>query len=380
MDEQGLDRLSKELTKLLQNYLTRGLFSAASVGVTVCENSGYLRSFVNAGAAGENDQEPVDQATIFDLASLTKPLVTLPCILNLIDDGKVRWNEPLESLLERPLDQCFKDVELHTLLSHCSGFTAHKNYWKLLKSIEKERKSEWLLNEIFRDKLEYETGSSHIYSDVGYLLLGTVVKVKSGLDLDKYWESYVAGPAGLGEKLCFGPLNESDRMNGLVSTGHCSWSKRPLMGLVHDDNCRALGGVAGHAGLFGSSEGVLELCEQFLDLYHHRQSNLPLSPETFRRAAIKVGNSDWSCGFSLPSASGSSSGRHFSANSLGHLGFTGVSFWIDVDKQIIVTLLTNRVRQGDDMEGIRGMRPALHDVVMECLREKNNPPAEPGEG
>ncbi len=104
-----------------------------------------------------------------------------------------------------------------------------------------------------------------------------------------------------------------------------------------------------------------------------------VSSETFRRAAQRVGKSDWSCGFSLPSVSGSSSGSYFSDSSIGHLGFTGVSFWIDVEKEIAVTLLTNRVRQGDDMEGIREARPALHDAVMRCLKKGKNPPAEPGD-
>jgi CubicO group peptidase (beta-lactamase class C family) len=376
MYEQGLDHLHQEVTKHLQKYLRQGVFSAASVAVAVHQNSGYRACFINIGAGGENDEDQVDKKTIFDLASLTKPLVTVPSILHLIDGGKISWNEPLESLLERPLDESFKRVELHTLLSHCSGFSAHRNFWKLLKDIEDERKNEWLLNEILRHQLEYPTQSRHIYSDVGYLLLGNVVRVKSGLDLDEYWNLFIAGPAGLGEKLCFGPLKET---KGVVATGHCSWSKRLLTGLVHDDNCRALGGVGGHAGLFGSSEGVLELCEQFLDLYHRRKNNLPVSPKTFKRAATRVGNSDWSCGFSLPSASGSSSGIHFSDTSIGHLGFTGVSFWIDVEKQIIVSLLTNRTRKGEDMEGIREARPVLHNAVMECLTGKKNPPAEPGD-
>ena len=187
MDEQGLDRLRKEVTKHLQKYLRQGLFSAASLAVAVHESSGYARCFVNVGGAGEKEDERVDQATIFDLASLTKPLVTVPSILHLIDEGKISWNESLESLLERKLDECFKTVELHTLLSHCSGFTAHRNFWKFLNRIESEKKNEWLLNEILLNKLEYETGSSHVYSDVGYLLLGAVVRVKSGLEIDKYW-------------------------------------------------------------------------------------------------------------------------------------------------------------------------------------------------
>lgn len=376
MDEQLLDCLHSKVKKYLQKYLSNGVFSAASLGVAAHQISGYTDCFINVGRSGETEEGQVDKTTFFDLASLTKPLVTLPSILHLIDKGKISWDEPLDSLLERPLDECFKQVELHTLLSHCSGFTAHRDYWKKLTAIEEDSKKEWLLDQILAEKLEYKTETHHRYSDVGYLLLGSVVRVKSGLDLDSYWNSYIAGPAGIEEKLCFGPLKEK---KSIVSTGYCSWSKRPLIGLVHDDNCRALGGVAGHAGLFGSSEGVLKLCKDFLNLYHHRQSNLPLSPETFRKAAIRVQDSDWSCGFSLPTASGSSSGTRFSETSIGHLGFTGVSFWIDVNKQIVVSLLTNRVRQGEDMTGIREARPALHDAVMGCLGGKNNPPAEPGD-
>ena len=151
------------------------------------------------------------------------------------------------------------------------------------------------------------------------------------------------------------------------------------MGLVHDDNCRALGGVAGHAGLFGSAEGVLNLCKEYLNLYHHRKSRLPLLPETFRKACAQVGNSEWSSGFNLVSPTDSSSGSYFSSKSIGHLGFTGVSFWIDVDKELVVSLLTNRVRQGDDAQAIKKMRPALHDLVVCCLQDKKNPPAEPGD-
>ncbi len=376
MDEQVLDCLHSEVKKYLQNYLNKGVYSAASLAVAAHQNSGFTDCFINVGTSGEKEEELVDKKTIFDLASLTKSLVTLPSILHLIDKGKISWDEPLDSLLERPLDECFNQVELHTLLSHCSGFTAHRDYWKRLNAIEEDRKNEWLLNQILEEKLEYKTKTHHVYSDVGYLLLGSVVRVKSGLDLDKYWNLYIAGPVGVEEKLCFGPLKEEKRM---VSTGYCSWSKRPLIGLVHDDNCRALGGVAGHAGLFGSSEGVLELCKEYINLYHHRKSNLAFSPETFRKAATRVQDSDWSCGFSLPTADCSSSGTHFSETSIGHLGFTGVSFWIDVDKQIVVSLLTNRVRQGEDMTGIREARPTLHDAVMGCLRGKKNPPAEPGD-
>jgi CubicO group peptidase (beta-lactamase class C family) len=155
-----------------------------------------------------------------------------------------------------------------------------------------------------------------------------------------------------------------------MNTGRCRWSAESLTGLVHDDNCSAMGGVGGHAGLFGSGEGVIAICQAFLDLYHGRETVLPISRETFLKACEPVKDSEWTRGFNLVSPEGSSSGRYFSANSIGHLGFTGVSFWIDLDKQRIVSLLTNRVIKGDDLEGIREMRPELHDAVVRCLEQR----------
>lgn len=380
MDEKGLHCLQEEVKKNLLKYLINEVYSAASLAVSTYREKTFLDCFISVGTAGLNDDHEVDQTTVFDLASLTKPFVTLPSVLLLIDQGKISWDEPLDSLLERSLADRFAKVDLQSLLCHNSGFTSHRNFWKSLKSMQDDQKKEWLLDCILEEGLEYETGTGHIYSDVGYILLGYVVEKKSGVGLDHYWRDNVAEPAGVEETLFFPTQKEQNNLGDRwVQTGHCRWTARPLIGQVHDDNCRALGGVAGHAGLFGTSEGVLKLCKEYLNTYHHRKSELPVSVETFKRAFNQVGDSEWSCGFNLPSPYGSSSGSYFSKKSRGHLGFTGVSFWIDVAKQVVVSLLTNRVRKGDDMRGIKEVRPALHDLVVCCLEGKKNPPAEPGD-
>ena len=379
MAEQTLDCLHDEVKKHLHAYLNKEVYTAAAVAISDQAHNADSDLYISAGKSGHHDTQRVDERTIFDLASLTKPLVTLPSILHLIERGKISWKEELDSLLERPLNDRYRRIDLHSLLCHCSGLTAHRDYWKEMKSMDKSERNEWLLNELINEPLEYETGTDHLYSDVGYMLLGYVVEIKSGLTLDRYWKNEIGRPAGVEDSLCFAPQKAKKKYNSLVCTGHCPWSKEELTGLVHDDNCRALGGVAGHAGLFGSLTGVLKLCKEYLNLYHNRSSSVPLSSETFKRAAKRIGGSDWSCGFSLPSPSGSSSGSQFSKRSIGHLGFTGVSFWIDVEREVVVSFLTNRVRQGDDMEGIREARPALHDTIMRCLTGKKNPPAEPGD-
>lgn len=379
VDEQTTRCLQEEVREILLSFCNKSIYSAAALTVSAYEDEGYEDCVIAVGTTGTNEHDLIDEKSVFDLASLTKPCVTLPLILSLVDKGVIDWDEPLHSLLEIPLKQEFGKVTLARLLSHSSGFTAHNDYWKwLIEKAEKERER-YLLKEILDEFPEYRPGSKQVYSDVGYILLGFIIEKKTDQSLDRYWHSQVAEPLGMGATLFYPFSQKKKHHRAWVSTGRCRWSGRPLTGLVHDDNCRALGGVAGHAGLFGSSEGLQSLCKHYLNLYHGRPSPLPISPQTFKKACLQVGDSDWSCGFTLPSTEGSSSGVRFSRHSIGHLGFTGVSFWIDLEKQRVVSLLTNRVLMGDDQEGIRKVRPVVHDAVVACLENKKNPPAEPGD-
>lgn len=355
-------------TSLVSNY-NNNVFSAASLALSIGRDGTFENWHKSIGFFGENEQIKVDENSPFDLASLTKPLVTLPSILHLVERGIISWHDPLPALLERDVPESFETVELHNLLAHNSGFAAHENYWQTLKSMQNDRKMDWLINEIIGGEAAYKKESRHIYSDLGYLLLGAIIEIKSGQRLDAYWRSCVALPLEIEDNLFFPTVPDPEDDKSYVSTGICPWSGCKLSGIVNDDNSRALGGITGHAGLFGSAKGVLALCEEFLVLYSGKRSRLPIAPETFKKACLRVNGSEWTCGFNLPSATGSSSGRFFSPNSLGHLGFTGVSFWIDADRGLIVCLLTNRVIQGEDKQGIQAMRPQVHDAVATCLKE-----------
>lgn len=363
--------LSEKIKNLFVSYYNNDVFSAASLAL--CESSDNLFEdwYESIGTFGEKDQFEVDEHSFFDLASLTKPLVTLPSILHLIDNNKISWNDSLPSLLEREIPEPFKSIKLHNLLAHNSGFADHVDYWQeLMLMMDKEPREDWLIREIVNGKAAYPRESRHIYSDLGYLLLGFIVEIKSGRKLDDYWRTCIAQPLKLDNRLFFPVTSEPARSRPCVSTGVCRWSGSCLTGVVHDDNSRALGGITGHAGLFGSSAAVLTLCKEFFLLYHGRPSRLPIASQSFKRACLRVNNSEWTYGFNLPSTSGSSSGRFFSPNSLGHLGFTGVSFWIDIDHQLIVCLLTNRVIKGENKEGIQQMRPHIHDEIVTCMRKE----------
>lgn len=371
MDEKARNCISEKSSEILIKYYNKRIYSASSLAVCDYGEDGFSDCFSAAGRSGKRGEFPVDENSFFDLASLTKPLVTLPAVLQLIEEKVLAWNEPLNSLLEKDLSARFKGVDLQGLLCHNAGFPAHRDFWEKLVTIEPRHRKKWLLKAVLDTYPGYEPGRCHVYSDLGYILLGMVVEIKTGQTLDSYWRERIARPAGVDKSLLFPSRTDSSRKAGYLPTGHCRWSGEPLTGIVHDDNCRAMGGVAGHAGLFGTSRGVLELCKTYVDIYHGRSSGLAFSTKTFRRACLPAGGdngAEWSCGFNRPSASGSSSGSRFSGNSIGHLGFTGVSFWIDLERQVVVSLLTNRVIKGDNRDGIRKMRPELHDAVMCCLQ------------
>lgn len=363
--------LSTTINDSLLTYYNKNVFSATSVTFWDAVQTDAEACHINCGKTGNREENKVDELSLFDLASLTKPLVSLLCILDLIEKKKISWEEPLASLLERKIPSRFAAIDLQSLVCHCSGLAAHENYWEKLRGVDKDKRKKWLLEQILTGSSQYKTGTSHIYSDLGYMLLGFAVEEKSFESLESYWIKNIAEPLGLTEHFCFSGACSG---KNTVPTGYCRWSNEPLTGIVNDDNCRALGGGCGHAGLFGSSLGVLTLCKEFLSLFHARKSVLPISSETFRYACRRVDDSEWTRGFNLPSAQGSSSGDSFSAKSIGHLGFTGVSFWIDLEKELIVVLLTNRVVKGDDLTGIRTMRPDMHNKIIEYLYRKEFPP------
>ncbi|HRK02076.1 MAG TPA: serine hydrolase, partial [Oligoflexia bacterium] len=195
-----------------------------------------------------------------------------------------------------------------------------------------------------------------VYSDFGFMLLGWMLEQIGQMPLDALFQEWVAQPAGISE-LQFLPITPN-----VLPTEDCPWRGRVLRGEVHDDNCYVLGGVAGHAGLFGTTRAVLALAKIWL------LGEKPLQKKLIQKywnTTHVVGSSrvlGWD-GISQES----STGRYFSKNSRGHLGFTGTSLWIDPDRELIVTLLTNRVHPTRRNDSIKKFRPEFHDSLMHEL-------------
>ncbi len=364
------EKLHEQLVNLFVTSLNDNVFSGASLGYLLLKDEGSEQSVSHYGKTDCMDTSlPVDGVTFFDLASLTKPLVTVLSVLALLDEGKVRLEENLESLIgfEVPSDK--RNITLRQLISHSSGLPAHRPYYeKLLDYPLKERK-EKITQWIIQENLLYKPGSNNIYSDLDYILLGCIIERKSARNLEKYWRQKILAPLNLEEYFYFSGKQISSHRK-FAATGMCPWSNKLLCGTVHDDNCRAMGGVAGHAGLFGTVEGVLLLCEKLI-MCSRDASSLSFSGNGLLNNLLnKKRNNRWIMGFDTPSKPYSSSGTYFSEKSVGHLGFTGTSFWIDLEEGIIIVFLSNRVLLLNGKQKIQEFRPKLHDTIMEELLKK----------
>ncbi|MCP4114053.1 MAG: serine hydrolase [Desulfobacteraceae bacterium] len=319
------------------------------------------------GVADLGTGEPVTNGTLFDLASLTKPLATTMAVLDLVQQGRLRVEQPLGELLPGVTGTDKAQVTVDDLLRHRSGLPAYHPYYKALMGFPPEERRDRLRNLIVNEPLVYETGRKELYSDLGFILLAWVTEILSGSRLDRHVREKIHAPLGL-DRLGFrgvgAPLEK-----GVAATEDCPWRKRVLKGEVHDDNAWAVGGVEGHAGLFGTAFQVWMLLKEILDGVSFKATRV-IDGALIRRFAARKPGYERAAGFDTPSGTHSSAGRFFSAASLGHLGFTGTSFWMDPVASIIVVLLTNRVHPVRSNEKIRKFRPEIHDLVMEMLLEK----------
>ena len=309
------------------------------------------------------DSPAVTPETIYDTASLTKPVVTATLISMLAAVGRIDFDAPIERYLPEwasgPNPESRKKVTVRQLLLHTSGLPAYQEYWR-----EAKNKKE-LLAKLFAEPLATEPGTKVEYSDLGYILLGEIVERFAGRSLDVESRERIFAPLGMTNTFFTPPKELRGR---IAPTEEDSvFRKRLVHGEVHDQNAWAMGGVAGHAGMF-STAGDLAIFSQMLlngGLYAH-QRILRRSQVDQLTARHEVGGTGRALGWDVPTEP-SSSGRYFSARSYGHLGFTGTSIWIDPEKELFVILLTNRVHPSADNEKIREVRPILHDAVLQAL-------------
>jgi CubicO group peptidase (beta-lactamase class C family) len=374
-------------------------FPAASVAVTRRGRIVALRSFGNFtyDASGVL-HSAVTPSTLFDLASLTKVVATTPAAMLLYERGLLDLEAPVSAIVpefatDAAKDPRRKEVTLRMLLSHSSGLPAYEKLF--LKASSRDQ----LLQAAFTTPLAADPATRAVYSDIGFIILGIALERLADESLDRFCQRDIFAPLAMTnttfnppkeirakipptadereepcgsdtpfDKLRAGSVRQLPKADNASGVSHPSTFRgRVIQGEVQDENASILGGVAAHAGLFSTAEDLSKFAHSMLN------GGTPiLRPETValftRREPAPPGTSR-ALGWDTPSKP-SQAGKYFSAQSFGHLGYTGTSLWIDPIRQISVTLLTNRTWPDCSNQAIKQVRPKFHDAIIQALEKK----------
>jgi CubicO group peptidase (beta-lactamase class C family) len=299
-----------------------------------------------------DDSAPADVDTVFDLASLTKVIAIAPLAMRAIENGRLRLDDRVRDFISSWRGADRESVTIADLLEHASGLTA---YLPFFRNHEGRADFERAISSL---PLEYAPRTQSIYSDLGFMLLGFVLEDVTALPLAEQFSRFVTGAGA--QPLTFNPPPEWRERT--APTELDLWRGRLLQGEVHDENAWALGGAAGHTGLFGTVSAVGAFARAVLRGLLGGDSFA--SSAMLQRFALKssVPGSSRALAWDtmLPT---SSCGTRLSPRAIGHTGFTGTSLWIDPEKNLYVVLLTNRVHPTRDNNGIQAFRRRLHDAV-----------------
>jgi serine-type D-Ala-D-Ala carboxypeptidase len=342
----------------LREAIAQRAFPAASVAVTYQGRLIALRAF--GRFIYESNSPAVTPATLFDLGSVTKVVATTAMAMLLYERGLLDLDAALGGIVPEFVsadekDPRRRDVSLRMLLAHSSGLPAHEKLY--LKAATRGE----LLEAVFGTPLAADPGSRAEYSDIGFILLGIALERIAGESLDSFCRREIFASLGM-TSTAFNPPTEL-RARIPPTVDDRTFRHRVVQGEVYDENASVLGGVAPHAGVFSTAEDLAQFAHAMLN------AGALLRRETIvlftRRESAPAGTSR-ALGWDTPSAP-SQSGRYFGPASFGHLGYTGTSLWIDPDRQLSITLLTNRTWPDSSNQAIKQVRPRFHDAVMEAL-------------
>lgn len=345
---------------VLAQAIREKAFPGAAYGVW---HNGAVIALGAVGAFTYDAGEPaVTPATVYDLASVTKVMATTAIAMLLHDRGVLDLDMRLGDLLPGFVIGGEQSawrirVTLRSLLAHSSGLPG---YGQLFAA---HATAAGVLRGALQTRLEAAPGVRAEYSDIGFILLGKALEILAGEHLSSLFAREIAAPLGLASARFSPP---ADWKAEIPPTEHDYWYRnRVIQGEVQDENCYALGGASGHAGLFSNALDVLTFAACILAGGKTQDGSLLFKPETVELFATRQSEpaGTWrALGWDTPSDP-SSSGKFFGPRSIGHLGYTGTSLWMDRDRQLAVVLLTNRTWPERQNKAIQSVRPAFHDAV-----------------
>lgn len=301
---------------------------------------------------------PMEFDTVFDLASLTKVVATLPVTLKLLENGHIRLDDSVTNFIPEFGLKGKEQITLRHLLTHTSGLPAHKQYY--LEDLNAEQ----IFARICQQELEVPIGSQVIYSDLGLITLYKVIETITGERFEDYVKREIFEPLSMVET----GFNPAFSRNRFAATEYSEKLQDYKHGIVHDDNTESMGGISGHAGLFSTVNDLAKYAAMI------ENNGVYQGKRILSEAALKLARQNFTpfdkeyrgLGWILKSPTYSSCGDFFSPASYGHTGFTGTSIWFDPEINLHVILLTNRVHFGRQNHILR-IRPRLHNIIRTSL-------------
>lgn len=358
-EEVGVSKdVIENIRKIVEESIREKAFPGATIAAGRKDGLFLIKEF--GKLSYKENSSPVAIDTIYDLASLTKVIVTTTACMKLWEEGKLKLDFKVSSFIPEFGVKGKERITVWHLLTHSSGLPAYKRYFLEAKGKED------IIKKICEEELEYEPGTKSVYSDLGFILLGVIVEKLTGERLENYIKRILFDPLGMKDTMFNPPKILLPR---IAPTEDDPWRKRIVHGEVHDENAYAMGGVSGHAGLFSTVQDLAKFCQFLLNggIYDGKRI-LKRSTIEFFTKKVDIPESTRALGWDTPSKEGSSAGKFVSSNAFGHTGFTGTSIWIDPEKDVFVVFLTNRVHPTRENQKIREVRPKVHDAIFSAVK------------
>ena len=304
---------------------------------------------------------PIDNSSIFDLASVSKVIGTTSAVMKLYDEGRLGLDDLVGQYLPQFTQGLKSAITIRHLITHRSGFPPFRRFFLMCSTAEEA------LDSVYATELVAAPGDTTIYSDIGMITMGKIIEKITGMSLSEFVNKEFFDPLGMKSTMYNPPSTLFDRV--APTEIDTLWRKALVRGQVHDENAALLGGVAGHAGLFSTASDLAIYMQMLLNkgVYGGIRFLKESTVEEFTRKHVE--GQDRFLGWDMKSPTGSSAGTLFSPSSFGHTGFTGTCIWTDPERKISVVFLTNRVHPTRANLKVSRVRPAVHDAVIRALVE-----------
>lgn len=357
-----------EVDYIIENGISSRSFPGAQLLIGNKEGILYQKSY---GYYTYDRTTPVTESSIFDLASLTKVIATTSAVMKLYDQGKLSLDDRVAYYLPDFSVNGKEWINIRNLLLHNSGLRAWMPFYTTCSNKDD------VIRTICSEELRYDPGTDFIYSDLNAILLGVIVEKVSGMSFDEYCRTEIFEPLGM-ESTTFNPTGSLKDL-ALPTEYDNNWRGRQLQGEVHDEAASVMGGVSGNAGLFSNTTDIYKLVSVLMNdgrYYNSYTASAKIEAFVYEASIHKFLEKPSDLYYyntrllgwdskPEPTSVRRPCGELISDNCFGHTGYTGTSVWTDMDRGLVIILLTNRVYPSRSATGIRNVRPELHNKVIE---------------